>query len=221
LNSNQIQEAKVDVREELLLYDGKYISANFKNGNNGYMDYSNYLSGIFTPQPDYSIIKTETTNRYATFVWQCSSIVQPYLYCKFVIYGCTVPVNTDLKFNQSEIDYQMKLFFRFEDSRDRITYTNTFNNTTWIDATKSDNSAPMFFLEKNGVAGGKDSSRINNCVPDNNGTYTVILYTSFPPIFSNNQNGASLHLIARMQIPMKADIGFSYITARVGTVSAF
>jgi hypothetical protein len=220
LNANTINGMQRNVTQELLMYDGKYISANYNEEINGYMNYDVYMHGTYSPQPDYSEIKTEIGHRYATFVWECPVIAPPYLYAKFIIYGCTVNViNQLMQFTQKDTTYQMNLFFRFEDGRNRTLFTSDYNNTTWINATNNVSTLDLF-KNNNIVAGGKFSGFNNICTPDpklpnEKQTYTITLYTSFINIYSNNQNNKPLYLFARMQLPMKADVGFSYITARL------
>ena len=106
----------------------------------------------------------------------------------------------------------MNLYFRLED--DMTSYSLANSNTTWINATANNSIEGSTHLNISTVLGGKNASIPNTCTGSGS-DYTLTIYSTIPSI--NNSSTTTVYLYARVELPMNANIGFSYITARLDT----
>jgi hypothetical protein len=199
---------------ELQVYNGKYVTKGVAGSYANYSSYNRPTTGGTYVQPNYSGISS-SGYRYANFVWLCPPLSGQYLFVKFTIVGLTqnIPnINTadSINFTQNSTNYNMNVYFRIEDNM--TTYTLEQSNTTWINATKTNSLGGSTHLDTTKVLGGKNASLINTCSGSGN-DYTLTIYSQIPAI--NNSSTTSVYLYARVELPMAANIGFSYITARL------
>lgn len=119
-----------------------------------------------------------------------------------------------ITFTQSSTNYNMNVYFRFED--DMITYNGMHSNTTWINATETNTLSPSANIDTTTIIGGKNASIANTSIGSGS-NYTLTIYSQIPNI--NNSSSTNVYLYVRIELPMAADIGFSYVTARLDTAS--
>jgi len=204
---------------ELQVYNGKYITKGTTT-TGSYVDYNTYNCPASKSQYDYSgITSISSPKRYATFAWKCAASTPPYLYAKFMIYGCTQNMTSinnagPISFTQSSTSYNMNVFFRFED--DMTIYNGMHSNTTWINATETNTLSPSANIDTSTIIGGKNAGIANTSVASGS-NYTLTIYSQIPNI--NNSSSTNVYLYVRIELPMEANIGFSYVTARLDTSS--
>ena len=199
-----------DASQELLVYNGKYTS---KGSGNGYINYSSISAPSGKSQPDYSNIST-SGKRYATFVWKCTASEAAYYYLKLIINGCTVNISRfneesgSIEFIQNNVSYEMKLFFRFQDTSS-TDYNNSYSNTPWMNPVLKNNIVGDSITKIGEIVGVKNSSK-TNVSTQNGSTYDVSIYSNHLKVTATTQN--AVYLYVRVELPMSPDIGFSYIS---------
>jgi hypothetical protein len=216
---NSTTNGVYDATGELQIYNGLYST---KGVAGSYLNYNSYSCPSDKTRYDYSSVLAnyratdDYDKRYASFVWKCNQLGS-YYYVKFMIYGCTQDMSNinnagPIEFTQSYTAYKMNLYFRIEDTINLNTYNGTTSNTTWINATKTLDFGISNIKETSKVLGGKLASKINTSL--NN---TLSIYSEVPTFTITNDNRDNIYIYARIELPMAANIGFKYITAKLTT----
>ena len=139
-----------------------------------------------------------------------------------MIYDCTVNMGANINntgpiaFTQGSNNYNMNVYFRFEDT-DMTTYDETRSNTTWYNATGLNELSTKSPYITNTIIGAKNASQINTST--GSGPYTLTIYSQIPTINAANATAVNIYLYVRVELPMAANLGFSYVGARLDTSS--